>query len=387
MVLSIRENTLGPEHDDVAYALNTLALLHKSLGDFARAKPLFEKALQIFEKSHGPDHETVGLIQNNLANLYLSSGEYDKAGPLYNSALKIFRKIHGLDHAAIAKTLCNLGMLHYYLGDYGEAEHLFNEALAIGTRSLGPKDPDLARILDDLALLYQTLGDAAQAEPLLKRAQAIRKMYSKESVNLRSLEVASRTSRGDSPDKGKRSSIEQGPVEERETGNSKKGEEQEKKKTVEMDIRAEKTLSYPYSLYLGSFRTSRLEKAMQIYIRKGLLPYWTTVHLTGKGLWHRVFEGHYATKEEAESFMREHQLSEATVKETPYANLIGLYDAPRELEDEIQGLKKLGYFPYVIKTFEGKSLLYVGAFYTKAGAEKHCLELRSKNVPNQVVTR
>ena len=38
--LSIREKALGPEHPDVATALNNLAALYKANGEYAKAEPL-----------------------------------------------------------------------------------------------------------------------------------------------------------------------------------------------------------------------------------------------------------------------------------------------------------------------------------------------------------
>ena len=41
--LAIREDALGPEHPDTATALNNLANLFRDQGDYAEARPLFER--------------------------------------------------------------------------------------------------------------------------------------------------------------------------------------------------------------------------------------------------------------------------------------------------------------------------------------------------------
>ncbi len=146
-------------------------------------------------------------------------------------------------------------------------------------------------------------------------------------------------------------------------------------------------VAYPYSLYLGSFKTLKLAKrAVSIYRGKGLSPYWVKVSLS-KGIWYRVYVGHFEDREKADRFKREHGLREADLMRTRYANLIGTYSSPDELEDKIVALKKLDYSPYVIRDDDGKSRLFVGAFITKEGVEKEHRELKSKGIQNQVVKR
>ncbi len=51
--LAIREKALGPKHPDVAQSLNNLAVLYANLGDYARAEPLYQRALAIGGKTVG----------------------------------------------------------------------------------------------------------------------------------------------------------------------------------------------------------------------------------------------------------------------------------------------------------------------------------------------
>jgi len=146
--------------------------------------------------------------------------------------------------------------------------------------------------------------------------------------------------------------------------------------------------AYPYALHLGSFRTLGLAKrAVSIYTKKGLSPYWTLVDLKEKGLWYRIFAGYFSDRKEAERFKERHRLEEASVKKTVYANLVGTSEFSNELEEIVPALEDLGYYPYLIKGDGGRFRLLVGAFYSKAGAETKCLELRSKGFAIQVVKR
>jgi succinoglycan biosynthesis transport protein ExoP len=153
-------------------------------------------------------------------------------------------------------------------------------------------------------------------------------------------------------------------------------------------VTVEKTLSHPYSIYLGSFRTlERAKRAISLYSKRGLSPYCSKVDFHEKGIWFRVFAGHFQDRGKAEKFKASHRLKEGTVKKTAYANLIGTYKESSELENRHLSLKRFGYFPYVIKGEDGESRLYVGAFITRKGAEQQYHDLKSRGIQSQIVQR
>jgi cell division septation protein DedD len=150
----------------------------------------------------------------------------------------------------------------------------------------------------------------------------------------------------------------------------------------------ERELSYPYSIYLGSYKTrERVERAISEYRNKGLSPYWVKVDLGDKGVWYRVFSGYFQKREQANEFIKKQQIAESKSRHTRYANLIGLFAFQKELDEEKLRLSKLGYCPYVIPSRNGESLLYVGAFYQKARAQRQHAELASKGIHSQIVER
>jgi cell division protein FtsN len=152
--------------------------------------------------------------------------------------------------------------------------------------------------------------------------------------------------------------------------------------------REERIYSYPYSVYLGSYPSrERADKAISGYRKKGLSPYWVKVDLGDKGVWYRVFMGHFENKENAEQFITKQQLSGAGVKKPRYANLLGGYESEEELNARKLALSDLGYCPYVINGVHGESLLYTGAFYQKVRAQRQHAELAAKGIQSQVVER
>jgi cell division septation protein DedD len=150
----------------------------------------------------------------------------------------------------------------------------------------------------------------------------------------------------------------------------------------------ETSLPYPYSVYLAAYKTSeRAEKAISIYRNQGLSAYWVKVDLGDKGVWYRVFTGYFADQKQAEAFIKRKRIADGKAKRTKYAALIGIYATERDAQKKFLALSRLGYSPYVVETNSGESQLYVGAFYTKAGAEEQRSDLSSKGVQSRVVER
>ena len=167
---------LTPETDERSYAacLNNLAFLLQAQGDYAAARPLYERALQVAEQALGPAHPSTANSLNNLAFLLQAQGDYAAARPLYERALTIYEQALGPAHPDTARSLNNLAFLLQAQGDYAAARPLYERALTIYEQALGPAHPDTARSLNNLAFLLQAQGDYAAARPLYERALAIR---------------------------------------------------------------------------------------------------------------------------------------------------------------------------------------------------------------------
>jgi hypothetical protein len=149
-----------------------------------------------------------------------------------------------------------------------------------------------------------------------------------------------------------------------------------------------KTLSYPYSIYLGSYgNNATVKKAASDYEEMGLSPYWVELDLGDKGIWFRLFAGYFQKRGDADEFINTEQIPGADSKKTPYANLIGIYTSEEELKIQKEALERLGYSPYVISDTENVYRLYVGVFSQKQRAEEQGVELSLKGIKSQVVER
>lgn len=147
-------------------------------------------------------------------------------------------------------------------------------------------------------------------------------------------------------------------------------------------------LSYPYSIYLGSYQNlDHAKEAISSYQKRGLSPYWVKLDLGDKGNWYRVFMGYFRNRAQANDFIGKEHLEEAKSRHTKYANLIGTFTSQEKLDRERLRISKLGYCPYVIPAPNGELLLYVGAFYQKARAQRQHVELASGGIHSQIVER
>ena len=144
----------------------------------------------------------------------------------------------------------------------------------------------------------------------------------------------------------------------------------------------------PYSILLSSCRLPQsARKIVTDHQKAGLAPYVVKVQFENGDVWLRVLAGHYPTRNEALKVKKTHHLSNAIVKKTPYANLVGSFSAEDETKSSLKRLKGLGYSPYVLKRAEKRFQVVVGAFISRKGAERQKSELQSKGIPNEIIER
>lgn len=76
--MAILEKVVGTEKPQVAVALGGLASLYESRGDYARAEPLYRRALAIREKALGPEHPEVAQTLDDLGRLSQAKGDAEQ---------------------------------------------------------------------------------------------------------------------------------------------------------------------------------------------------------------------------------------------------------------------------------------------------------------------
>src|SRR5262249_5666967 len=79
--------TLGPDHPNVAVALNLLGASHYRQGKFNEAEGDFRRMLTIYERRLGPNHEDTAAALNSLGLVLEKLGDYPGAETLLKRAV------------------------------------------------------------------------------------------------------------------------------------------------------------------------------------------------------------------------------------------------------------------------------------------------------------
>lgn len=132
--------------------VNLAGLAHRSLGEWKKARDLFERALDLFEQ--GGDAQGQALSLNNLGLISEDRGDLQGALDRYRASLELWDQVD--DPEEHPNTLLNLGEVYLALGQPLDALGLFNEALHL-TRRVDRRDIQYA-VIDGAGLAFHDLG-------------------------------------------------------------------------------------------------------------------------------------------------------------------------------------------------------------------------------------
>lgn len=171
----------GNDHPDTTITLSNLASIQGQRGDWAKARHSFTLAHDSFIRVYGAEHPFVATAKNNLATAMAELNDYQAALDLQYEALKIVEKNLGAKHSESALLLNNIGINHMYLAEYDEARKAFARAIEIREVTLPPDHPDLAVTITSLAALELGQNNLEEGVKLHRRALQIRqRKYPKE---------------------------------------------------------------------------------------------------------------------------------------------------------------------------------------------------------------
>src|SRR5262245_59259334 len=95
LAVQAAETRLGPNHLEVANALNELGKVYQAMRRAADAEPVYRRSLEIRTARLGPDHALVAQSLNNIAEVYREQGRFGEAEPLYRRGMGIVEKAFG----------------------------------------------------------------------------------------------------------------------------------------------------------------------------------------------------------------------------------------------------------------------------------------------------
>ena len=144
----------------------------------------------------------------------------------------------------------------------------------------------------------------------------------------------------------------------------------------------------PFIVQLGSYKTiDRTMAAFFKYKSKGIDTHWNRVDLGEKGIWYRLFIGHFETKELAITYKNDHGLAKSIIVFTPWTVLMAR-SVSKQNFDEIRSVLSDNQLDYdAVKNKDGSYRLLTGAYVTKEGAEKLAREIIALGYDAKVVMR
>ena len=177
--LALAEQNPGPDHPDVAAALDTVAMFYAFQQKYTEARPLLERALAIRERALGPDHVSVADTLETLGRDLSNQRNFSQAVQLFQRALVIREKAPEIRpeirQERIAHTLGSLGTAYAGLGRAAEAEAAFKRSISLYEGMSGGRHTGMPWLLGQLADLYRRQGRLAEASALNARELEARK--------------------------------------------------------------------------------------------------------------------------------------------------------------------------------------------------------------------
>jgi tetratricopeptide (TPR) repeat protein len=174
--LAMRRRLHGPEHHEVASALDLLSGTLRVKGNYDSAEANAREALALRRRLAGTpaggEESSRWLAQSlhNLAAVLSRKGDDAAAAPLLRESLSLRRKTLPADHPHVAGCLFRLACVLEHSprpGDVGEAARLHAEVLESRRKHFGEHQREVTEVVRRLAPLLRGAGDHAAAERLL----------------------------------------------------------------------------------------------------------------------------------------------------------------------------------------------------------------------------
>jgi len=152
--------------------MQTMGRVYSVLGEFERAAPLLERAIEIRTEYADVDGLVLADTCRYHANLLDQMGLYDDAEVVIRRSLEIRTKL-GSDNRQLASDLNVLGNVLWHQGRLDQAEKVHRDALGIRQRVLPAIHEEIAESVHNLGALRYFAGDLAGAEQLWRRSAEI----------------------------------------------------------------------------------------------------------------------------------------------------------------------------------------------------------------------
>jgi len=149
--LAIYEETIGPEHPDIARTLHAFAAMRDGQGRLAESDKLYARSLAMSRKLLGDDHQFVAECMRDYAVVLSELDRFDEAEAMLCEVERRTARLFG--RAWVPEVRYQLARVLLQKGDLSEAQRLVQDALADKCRYLATLHPERAERLTRLAAL------------------------------------------------------------------------------------------------------------------------------------------------------------------------------------------------------------------------------------------
>jgi hypothetical protein len=151
---------------DAAWLLDRAATYLHTRGEPRPARPLFERALELYQQLLGADHPDTLISASNLALDLAMLSEHAAARQLDEDTLARRRRVLGDDHPHTLTSANNLALDLAMLSEHAAARQLNQDTLTRSRHVLGDDHPDTLTSANNLANDLRALGEHATARQL-----------------------------------------------------------------------------------------------------------------------------------------------------------------------------------------------------------------------------
>jgi eukaryotic-like serine/threonine-protein kinase len=165
--VDVSERLYGAQHPDVAFSLNSLAVVHMQQGKTEEALQALLRVLEIRKTVFGEEHDFVAGTYNNLAYTHSRGGDCAQALSWWEKALGMRRRSLGEEHPKVGAMRASAAACHLELGQLDDAERRAEQAAAAleGT----PHSAEHCNALETLAEVYERRGERGAARQARER--------------------------------------------------------------------------------------------------------------------------------------------------------------------------------------------------------------------------
>ncbi|MFT3711171.1 MAG: serine/threonine-protein kinase [Archangium sp.] len=171
--LRIKSAVYAEDSLEIAETLGRYAIVVRELGELKEATEMLERSLRI-RRAANPNSFAVTTSLTNLADLYMDAGRLEDALASIDQSLAILAKILVGDHLRVVGNLHTRGNVLLALGRLDEAKSSYADSLAMSERVKGKEHVLGADAIEGLAAVALEKHQPLDAIPLLERALSLR---------------------------------------------------------------------------------------------------------------------------------------------------------------------------------------------------------------------